>query len=149
MFVGDKKFSFSPGELTFIGPSIPHTWVNSRDYYNNDDKTASAYVIQFKKELFSESNLKSYGFHRFANLLHNSGRCIQYKNINNQSIDLLDKICKSGDEIRYISLLELFINLESNSQYSLLFEAHEVVDKSINNKFDKLLSYIVPARKHM
>jgi len=49
--VGDHISSFSDGDLTFMGPFLPHVYHNSKVYYEeNPDLTAEAIVIHFTKD---------------------------------------------------------------------------------------------------
>jgi AraC-like DNA-binding protein len=49
--VGDHISSFTDGDLTFMGPFLPHVYHNSKIYYEeNSNLTAEAIVIHFTKD---------------------------------------------------------------------------------------------------
>lgn len=49
--IGDHMSSFTDGDLTFLGPFLPHVYHNSKIYYEeNSNLTAEAIVIHFTKD---------------------------------------------------------------------------------------------------
>ncbi len=141
MYIGDKKVPFGKGELTFIGPSISHAWVNSKAYYKGD-KIASTIVIQFSNDLFPDTMLQAREFYRLKKLLHDSHKCIKFKSLNSKSLTLMNKICKTGEEERYVLLVQLLLNMASMNHENYLMEKYENSKHHSNSRLDKLLTYI-------
>lgn len=54
--IGDHMSSFSDGDLTFMGPFLPHVYHNSKMYYEeNSNLTAEAIVIHFTRDFLGNS----------------------------------------------------------------------------------------------
>ncbi|HEV9038704.1 MAG TPA: AraC family transcriptional regulator [Puia sp.] len=53
--VGDHIGYFQEGDLVFMGPQLPHVWVNDEQYIQSQSKSAaSAIVIQFVEKFLGE-----------------------------------------------------------------------------------------------
>jgi len=54
--IGDHMSSFTDGDLTFMGPFLPHVYHNSKIYYEeNSNLTAEAIVIHFTKDFLGSN----------------------------------------------------------------------------------------------
>lgn len=141
MYIGDKTFPFEKEELTFIGPSIPHVWINSKEYYKQNKK-ASAIVVQFSKNLFSDESLKTPEFSSLAKILNMANKGLKVKSLTVHTLRLLHELCKTDVVKRYAVLVQLLMNLASVNRYELLLHEQEVLDCYVNEKYEKLLTYI-------
>jgi AraC-like DNA-binding protein len=48
-FIGDSVENFGEGDLVLVGPDIPHYWNNDPVYYENDDLSATAFLVMFSE----------------------------------------------------------------------------------------------------
>lgn len=53
-FIGDRIDNFQEGDLVLLGPNIPHYWKNDPEYYENDNLTASAFLVMFSEDFLGE-----------------------------------------------------------------------------------------------
>jgi AraC-like DNA-binding protein len=49
-FIGDSVENFSEGDLVLVGPGVPHYWNNDPVYYENDDLSATAFLVMFSED---------------------------------------------------------------------------------------------------
>ena len=72
-FIGDAIHSFSAGNLSLIGPNIPHTYQNDHCYYQPDSKLrAQSIVIHFSEASLGHDFLQLPEARAVKNLLNNS-----------------------------------------------------------------------------
>lgn len=71
--VGDNICNFSDGDLTFMGPYLPHVYQNDPIYYEGNPKlTAEAIVIHFNENFLGEYFFKISEMEPIRNLLNES-----------------------------------------------------------------------------
>jgi len=119
--VGDHHENFESGDLVFIGPDLPHTWMSDRHMEGN----CKVVVIQFTKELIQrfiglEEDAKINGF------LSDSKRGLTINSNNNDNVKNLIKALPSKTGIDKISvflqILHLLSTLESRTLSSSFYQ---------------------------
>lgn len=119
--VGDHHENFESGDLVFIGPDLPHTWMSDRHMEGN----CKVVVIQFTKELIQrfiglEEDAKINGF------LSDSKRGLTINSNNNDNVKNLIKALPSKTGIDKISvflqILHLLSTLESRTLASSFYQ---------------------------
>jgi len=74
-FVGDVIEDFGPGDLVFLGSTLPHFFLNDKQYYSgNKELRVNAYILQFPADYFSDNQLIRPEFASISRLLANSSR---------------------------------------------------------------------------
>ena len=82
--IGNCVEDFKEGDLTIVGPNVPHTWITD-EHFNLSNKTVEVYVVQFDIEIMAGfmhmpecSSIKK--------LMESlQGGCIQLENIEKES----------------------------------------------------------------
>jgi AraC-like DNA-binding protein len=119
--VGDHHENFESGDLVFIGPDLPHTWMSDRHMEGN----CKVVVIQFTKELIQrfiglEENAKINSF------LSDSKRGLTINSNKNDNVKNLIKALPSKTGIDKISvflqILHLLSTLESRTLSSSFYQ---------------------------
>lgn len=119
--VGDHHENFESGDLVFIGPDLPHTWMSDRHMEGN----CKVVVIQFTKELIQrfiglEEDAKMNGF------LSDSKRGLTINSNKNDNVKNLIKALPSKTGIDKISvflqILHLLSTLESRTLASSFYQ---------------------------
>jgi AraC-like DNA-binding protein len=114
-YVGDNISSFKKGEITILGPDIPHLFRNHPEYYLKKSKLRSkATVVYFSKD-FVENTIEKYPeFSNIRELLKKSQRGIILKG---KSITQAARLLKDGARchglsqyLKLISLLNFIAN---------------------------------------
>ena len=77
-FIGDAITPFSDGDLTIIGPDIPHMFMADDEYFNNNDLYCTWNVIQFKEGILPSDYSSFDLFGTISNLLADSAYGIDF-----------------------------------------------------------------------
>lgn len=71
--IGDHMSNFTDGDLTFMGPNLPHVYHNSSIYYEKNSKlTAEAIVIHFTEDFLGKYFFQIHEMQSIKKLLDNS-----------------------------------------------------------------------------
>lgn len=119
--VGDHYEYFESGDLVFIGPDLPHTWMSDRHMEGN----CKVVVIQFTKELVQ----RFIGLEEVAKInsfLSDSKRGLTINSNNNENVKNLIKALPSKTGIDKISvflqILHLLSTLETRTLASSFYQ---------------------------
>jgi AraC-type DNA-binding domain-containing proteins len=120
--VGDHIGYFEEGDLVFMGPVLPHVWVNDPEYINGQAPTqAEAVVIQFVEDFLGKDFLNIPEMEHFKKLLKVSKRGIAIKGTAKENINaLMNQMLSLSGIQRLASLLKIFDILATASEYELL-----------------------------
>lgn len=134
-FVGDVIEDFGPGDIVFLGSTLPHFFLNDKQYYSgNPELRVNAYILQFPADYFSDNQLIRPEFASISRLLANSSRGLKFpESIKSQAADLIQKMYQNNGLIRYFSLIEL-LNLLGQSDFTPI--ASQGYSKSTYHNFD-------------
>ncbi len=145
--VGDHIGFFEEGDLVFMGPMIPHVWVNDPEFLNGEvDYEADAIVIQFQEHFLGSNFMDIPELEDFRNLLRLSARgmCIngEAKLIVNAMIE--EMVGKNGLQ-RLSILLQIFDILSSNKDFELLASPSitQNVHLKTSDQFSRINEYIM------
>jgi len=108
-FAGDAVEKFAPGDLSMFGSNLPHFYLNDPAYYCGDpDLMVNAFVIQFRKNYFSPSQLLEPEFAFVKKLLErtSSGLTFSAESITEAGKMIQEIYQKSGIE-RYLLFVKL------------------------------------------
>ncbi len=145
--VGDHIGYFEDADLVFIGPNLPHVWVNDEIYMTGEAKEkAEAIVIHFHENFLGERFFQIPEMDEFKNLLNLSQRGMVIKGAAKLKVGKLMNNMTSMNGIERLSaLFSIFETLSSCQEYELLaspgFSLNEVT--SIAGPFDKINEYIM------
>lgn len=145
--VGDHIGRFDEGDLVFIGPSIPHLWINDQKYFNNEvNICAEAIVIHFVEHFLGDNFFNLPEMKSFSNILKLSRHGMVIKGDTRTKISsLMKKMQKMSGIKRLSALLTIFDILSCSSEYELLaspgYLKHGYLDAS--DRFNKVNAYIM------
>ncbi len=78
-FIGNTVKSFTPGDLTFLAPGMPHLWRSDSIYFDRRNKHASqGLVIYFKKDFIADM-LDKEEMQQISKLFTKAKRGIEYR----------------------------------------------------------------------
>lgn len=118
-FVGDVIENFGPGDLVFLGNTLPHFFLNDKQYYSgNPELRVNAFILQFPADYFSDNQLKRPEFASIARLLVNSSRGLKFpESTRNLAAPIIQKMYHENGLIRYFKLIEL-LSLLGQSEFT-------------------------------
>ncbi|HXI01494.1 MAG TPA: AraC family transcriptional regulator [Sphingobacteriaceae bacterium] len=120
--VGDNIGFFEEGDLVFLGPMLPHVWVNDEQFLNGTAEcSADAVVIHFDEKFLGKEFMQIPEMEPFKKFLYLSKRGISIKGEARDTINKLmeDIIDKRGLK-RLSILLDIFDTLSINTEYEFL-----------------------------
>ena len=146
--VGDHIGYFQAGDLVFMGPVLPHVWVNDSEYVSGQaDSSADAVVIQFVESFLGDFFLTIPEFEPLKKILRFSKRGIAIKGKAREKInDLMKKMLHQNGLQRLSSLFAIFDILSSCKDYEILanpnYEKY-VQSANCSDRFSKITEYIM------
>lgn len=146
--VGDHIGYFQDDDLVFMGPVLPHVWVNDIEYVTGKTESpAEAIVIQFVEDFLGEFFLGIPEIEVFKKTLRLSKRGLAIKGKSRERINELMKnmLCQNGLQ-RLSSLLTIFDILSGCSEYELLASPNyeqNVQATNCSDRFSKIIEYIM------
>ncbi len=136
-YVGVKAEGFKAGQLVFLGPNLPHCWLNSKE---DEGINVQAFVIQFSADVFEKSILLLPEFESLKSMFLISSEGILFEEDINLEIILLD-IFKANPADQLLKLVAFFMKLRASKYKSILGyipeHSHSV------NRFQAVFSYII------
>lgn len=145
-FVGDRIVKFGPGTLAFIGPGLPHVWLNDKEYYDADHVLrAGSIVVKFRDDFVGQGFFDRPEMQRLRRLLEESGRGILFS----EAIAL-----HAGEELaslngrygfdRVLRWLGVLHELSECSDYELLAsEGYVYHPQRGEDRIDKVYRYVM------
>lgn len=113
--VGDSIGEYEPGNLTLIGPEVPHTYVSTPGKAQH-----SAVVIQFKRDFLGEGFFEIPLFSSVAALLESSRRGVSFT-VDEQVIHALER---AEPPEKTLGLLQLLVELSRRDAHTLASDEH-------------------------
>lgn len=153
-FVADSMDEFYPGDLVFVAPNIPHTWVVDKEQITTNVRKLEMVYLQFAEATLGKDMLALSEFSNVVTALTNSERGIRivgetlnkasnillqmpYSNGFNrflQFLELLDLIGKSADFIPLAS--KEYINKRFHTDNKRIQTIHEYFMKHYHDEID-------------
>lgn len=145
--VGDSIEHFSKGDLVFMGPSLPHVWINDPVYINGEaDHLAEAIVIHFDDNFLGERFLEAPEMEAFQNFLILSKRGISFHGKTREQVNSLMKEMVGMNGLQRLSSLLLIFDIVSHSkEYTLLASPgyHSDLAGKNTDRLGEITKYIV------
>ena len=146
--VGDHIGYFQEGDLVFMGPELPHVWVNDPEYVTGQAKSsAEAVVIQFVEGFLGEFFLNIPEIEPLKKIFRLSKCGITFKGKVRERINnLMKKMPYQNGLQRLASLFTIFDILSGCSEYELLASPkyeEEVQFANYSERFNKITEYIM------
>lgn len=145
--VGDHIGHFEDGDLVFMGPRLPHVWVNDPKFMNGkSDLYADAIVVHFAEDFLGESFLQIPEMENFKNFLHLSVNGMVILGKAKEKINvLLKKMPGMTGLSRLASLFTIFDILANTNQYEVLASPGYIQSKDCksSDRFSKINQYIM------
>ncbi len=145
--VGDNVGYFDEGDLVFLGPVLPHLWINDPEYINGTaDTLAEAIVIHFVDNFLGENFFEIPEMRPLKNFLLLSKHGMVIKGNTRERINALMKQMLHMNGIQRIAaLFTKFDILCNSSDYDLLaspgYLKHSQLD--CTNRFSNVTDYIM------
>src|SRR5882757_5827609 len=120
--VGDHIGYFQEGDLVFMGPDLPHVWVNDALYYKHSDLLADAIVIQFEDSFLGKDFMQIPEMEPFIKFLALSKCGMVIKgNARKKIAALMEKMIMVDYGLQRLSMLfTIFDILSETNEYELL-----------------------------
>ena len=145
--VGDSVGYFSEGDLVFMGPVLPHLWINDPEYINGQAGTlAEAIVIHFVDNFLGENFFEIPEMKPLKNFLMLSKHGMVIKGNARERINsIMKQMLQMNGIQRIAALFTIFDILCSSSDYELLASPGYLKHSQSNctNRFSKVTAYIM------
>ncbi|MDI3318352.1 AraC family transcriptional regulator [Pinibacter soli] len=146
--VGDHIGYFDEEDLVFMGPALPHVWVNDEKYANgNGDTEAEAIVIQFVEGFLGDFFLNIPELEPLKKMLQRSKRGMAISGKAREQINcLMKKMLHQNGLQRLSSLFAIFDILSTCREYELLANPNyqqTVQASNCSDRFSKITDHIM------
>ena len=147
--VGDHIGHFEEGDLVFMGPLIPHVWVNDTEFVQGKkDYLADAIVIQFVDNFLGQTFMQIPEMEEFRQFLKISDRGMVIKGKAREKINaLMEEMLPNNGLQRLSSLFSIFDILSGlkKSEYELLASPGSLqnINSNTSDHFNKINEYIM------
>lgn len=120
--IGDHMSSFCDGDLSFLGPDLPHVYRNSKNYYEeNSELTAEAIVIHFNLDFLGADFFKIPEMATIATFLEESIRGFSIiGNTRQLVIQKMNNMLEMAGPLRIIELLSILNILAETKDKQIL-----------------------------
>ena len=145
--VGDHIGYFDADDLVFMGPKLPHVWMNDPQYINGlADHPADGIVIHFVEKFLGEKFFSIPEMENFKKILGLSRQGMVIKGETRERINsLMKKMLDMNGLQRLSALFTIFDLLSNTSEYELLSSPGFVHSTQLQgaDRFSKLSEYIM------
>ncbi len=145
--VGDNVGYFDEGDLVFLGPVMPHLWINDPEYINGQAETeAEAIVIHFVDNFLGENFFEVPEMKPLKNFLALSKHGIVIKGVAREKINnLMKKMLHMNGIQRLAALFTIFDIMCNINEYELLASPGYVKHSQLDctDRFSKVTAYIM------
>ncbi|GAA4749752.1 AraC family transcriptional regulator [Flavisolibacter ginsenosidimutans] len=145
--VGDHIGYFEKDDLVFMGPKLPHVWMNDSEYINGEaDCFADGIVIQFVENFLGDKFLNIPEMAGLKKMLELSGRGMVIKGQTKEKINSLMKEMVNMNGLQRLSaLFTIFDYLATTTEYELLASPGYVQKTTVqcSDRFNKVTEYIM------
>jgi AraC-like DNA-binding protein len=145
--VGDHIGYFEKDDLVFMGPKLPHVWINDQQYINGEaDHLADGIVVQFLPDFLGDKFLNIPEIEDFKNVLELSERGMVIKGETREKINALMKRMLNLSGLKRLSVLfTIFDLLSTTKEYELLASPGylQKTQPQCSDRFNKVTEYIM------
>ena len=147
-FIGDAVSDFGEGDLTFLGPNLPHLYRNDPSYYEgekSDSKMAKSIVVHFLEKSLGANFVSLPEARKIKNLFAKSQLGLDiYSTTKIECIEMLQKMLLLKGMPRWMNLLEILqllsesVELRPISQSSMIGK-NETESDRMNQVFEYVM----------
>src|SRR5690606_17067286 len=144
--VGDHIGYFGKGDLVFMGPKLPHVWVNDKQYINGTaEEGACAVVIQFQEHFLGERFFNIPEMEHFRKMLAMSSRGLVIRGSTLGEITDLMHAMLGAERLDRLALLIRIFALLSSSEVEVLSGDGYVQKNRLtySDRFSKVTEYVM------
>lgn len=145
--VGDHIGYFKEGDLVFMGPMLPHVWVNDPEYREEGATLeADAIVIHFMADFLGEKFLRIPEMEKMNEFFQSANRGIEITgSAREKIIGLMKDILHMNGIQRLVALFSIFEILSSTTEYEFLASPGYVqnINHQCSDRFSKITEYIM------
>ncbi len=145
--VGDHIGYFDEGDLVFMGPSLPHVWVNDPSFINGQEKyQADATVVHFAEDFLGQHFLNIPELEPLRKILALSNRGLEIKGKTKKSINtIMKKMTHQSGLGRLSSLFTIFDTICQSNEYEPLASPSYMANTQgiYTDRFSKITDYII------
>jgi AraC-like DNA-binding protein len=145
-YIGDSIAPFAAGDLVFVGPNLPHVWLNDRVFYEKKPGIkAKAVVIQFKDNYIPRYLLETPEFHHINNTLKMSSRGIGLKgNSRKELVSRIKELAHLSGIARFNTLLSILDIMGRSKNCEFIASKGFVKEKqlTIPDRLKKVINFI-------
>ncbi|MDN3619416.1 AraC family transcriptional regulator [Polaribacter undariae] len=115
-FIGDSIEKFNVGDVILIGKNLPHMWVNSEDYFNqNATELVKAIAIHFKQNYLGDSFFEASEMKHILALFERAKYGIKFLNVDTSLINEIKKMLDLEGFNKTISFLIILNKLAKHT----------------------------------
>jgi AraC-like DNA-binding protein/uncharacterized cupin superfamily protein len=145
-FVADSLDEFQPGDLVFLGPNIPHTWVVDKEQYTTGKRKLEMVYVQFYDAALGQEMLALNEFSNAEKALSIATRGLRIEgNTLNEASNLMLQMPYANKFERYILFLEL-LNVIGKSDEITPLASKEYINKKFqtdNKRIQTIYEYLM------
>lgn len=145
--VGDHIGHFSEGDLIFMGPCLPHVWVNDEIYMKGvAPQQANAIVIQFERDFLGDDFFRIPEMEGVRLVLGSSNRGLHIRGQARDRIaPLMEEMLEMNGIQRLANLFRIFDILVQTSEYEVLSSPGYVQRTQLDhsNRIDRVTEYML------
>lgn len=152
-FVGDSVSQFSPGDLTLVGPYLPHLWRNDKSYYEGDEtQKVKTIVTKFSIDFIGEGTFSNPDFSEINKMLEQSKYGVSFgqdtsHGLHDELIDMVnlspaEKSMKLLNILHRLSVSEDKETLSSTDMRQYTTENSHRIDLVVKYISDNYVNYI-------
>jgi AraC-like DNA-binding protein len=145
--VGDHIGYFEKDDLVFMGPKLPHVWMNDSHYINGEtEECADGIVVQFVENFLGDKFLSIPEMADFRKVLELSNHGMVIKGRTKEKINsVMKKMLDLNGLKRLSALFSIFELLSNTNEYELLASPGFVQNTHLqcSNRFNKVTEYIM------
>lgn len=145
--VGDHIGYFDEDDLVFMGPGLPHVWMNDKQFFDDEaGYKADAIVIHFMESFLGEKFLNIPEMESFKDFLRLSSRGMAFYGKTRTRINKLMREMETMSGLKRLSaLFEIFDILSNSTEYKLLASPGytQKIELKASDRFGKVTEYIM------
>ncbi|HET9279651.1 MAG TPA: AraC family transcriptional regulator [Flavitalea sp.] len=145
--VGDHIGYFDKEDLVFMGPKLPHVWMNDPEYINGEaEEPADGIVVQFVENFLGDKFLSIPEMADFKKILELSNHGMVITGRTREKINALMKQMINLNGLERLSMLfSIFDLLANTNEYELLASPGFVQNTHLqcSDRFSKVTEYIM------
>ena len=146
-FIGDHVTPFTPGDLVFTGPNLPHLWQSGHEYFEGNKAVwTEGIVVYFHEDFPGRELLQKKESYRLRQLFARSQQGIRFIGKTQQkAARMLEGLLQAKDFDGVLALLQLLHFLAASGEYKLLSSAGytNLLKASDTERMNKVHAYVM------